>query len=119
MNVATPITQKMLIDTLDQAFLKFGAELRNSLRQDIKEASNDILGVLKDFIAHVDERFNDVGVRLDKIETKLDAVENRLDTLETKLDGVTAKLDHQAKKNSTRFNLLEVDVTLLKRVSAQ
>lgn len=49
---------------------------------------NDVLDVLRDFMGHVDERFDGVEGRLDKVEHHLDKVEHRLDIVEERLGGV-------------------------------
>lgn len=98
MDESAPITQKTLNESLSRAFSKFGPELRKDIKEDIKKSADDILGVLQGFIGDVDERFGLVEKRLDRIERKF---------------------DRQNEKNDARFNAAEVDVKLLKIVTAK
>ncbi len=58
-----------------------------------KQIVDDIIDVLKEFMTHIDNRFNKVEARLDRVEIRLDGVEERLDRVETRLDKVNDRLN--------------------------
>ena len=58
-------------------------------KQDIQE----VLGVIRDLIEHVDARFTALEKRMGAIELRMDAVEKRLDSIEERLDVIEGRLD--------------------------
>lgn len=89
--MAKRTTQAMDDPVVTQSMLEAAFEKSNKLIT--RQIVDEIGGVISEFAARVDERFNKIELRLDVIEAEIRSLNERIDRLEDKYDYIIRTLD--------------------------